>query len=191
MHAMRMTGLLLTVMLSLLLAGFGGVVRAQESGLLPENLLTEPRVSGPGVVMRFTDLKTASGSKAIHIFLGKQTAFLTQSGFVLKTYQISTGKSETPTPRGEFLIHKKQELRISSQGVPYRMPRYMSFTPNSAYGLHALPYLGNKKEDSWYWQEALEHIGTPVSHGCIRFLPDEVEEIYEWADVGTPVIIHS
>ncbi len=188
---MRTTGLLLTIIFSLLLAGFGGVVRAQEDGLLPENLLTEPRVSGPGVVMQFTDLKTASGSKAIHIFLGKQAAFLTQSGFVLKTYQISTGKSETPTPRGEFAIHTKQALRISSQGVPYRMPRYMAFTSNGAYGLHALPYLGSKKEDSWYWQEALEHIGTPVSHGCIRFLPDEVEEIYEWADVGTPVYIHS
>ena len=188
---MRMTGLLLTVMLSLLLAGFGGVVRAQDSGLLPENLLDQPPVAGPPVVMEFTNLKTASGSKAMYIFLGRQTAFLTQSGMVLKTYKISTGKPSTPTPRGEFLIHRKQELRISSQAVPYRMPRYMSFTKNGAYGLHALPYLGRIKEQSPYWQEALDHIGIPVSHGCIRFLPDEVEEIYEWAEVGTTVVIQS
>jgi hypothetical protein len=65
----------------------------------------------------------------------------------------------------------------------------MAFTPNEAFGLHGLPYLGRAAEDSAYWREARAHIGIPVSHGCIRFLPEEAAEIYEWADVGTPVFI--
>ncbi len=137
------------------------------------------------------DPDAPTNAKAIRVFLRQQRAYLLEYGKVVKTYRISTGAWETPTPRGNFQIHKKQPLRISSQGVPYRMPNYMAFTPNEAFGLHALPYLGRSKESSWYWQEANNHIGTPVSHGCIRFLPEEAVEVYEWADVGTKVFIRS
>lgn len=135
------------------------------------------------------DPSIASGAKAIRIYLGAQQAYLMENGSVAKTYRISTGASSTPTPQGVFQIYRKQELRISKQAVPYRMPNYMAFTKNHAFGLHALPYLGGSAENSPYWREALDHIGTPVSHGCIRFLPEEAAEIYEWVEVGVPVII--
>jgi lipoprotein-anchoring transpeptidase ErfK/SrfK len=32
-------------------------------------------------------------------------------------------------------------------------------------------------------------IGQPVSHGCIRMLNDDVIELFELVDVGTPVEI--
>jgi lipoprotein-anchoring transpeptidase ErfK/SrfK len=116
---------------------------------------------------------------------------LLENGQVVKTYNISSGKAITPTPVGQFQIYEKQKLRISSQAVPYRMPNYMAFTPNEAFGLHGLPYLGSIKEESAYWREARSHIGIPVSHGCIRFLPEEAAEIYDWAEVGTKVNIQA
>lgn len=128
-------------------------------------------------------------AKTIRISLRNQMAFLLEYGKVVKSYRISSGAWATPTPRGSFKVYKKQPLRVSSQGVPYRMPNYMAFTPNEAFGMHALPYLGRSPESSWYWQEAVTHIGIPVSHGCIRFLPEEAVEVYEWADVGTKVFI--
>lgn len=128
-------------------------------------------------------------TKEIIIDLGEQMAFLLEDGQPVRMYQVSTGKATTPTPMGDFQVHRKQELRISSQAVPYRMPYYLSFTPNGAYGLHALPYLGHSPDSSNYWHEALDHIGTPVSHGCIRFLPDEARALYNWAEVGTPVYV--
>ncbi|MDD5470028.1 MAG: L,D-transpeptidase, partial [Candidatus Peribacteraceae bacterium] len=134
----------------------------------------------------FPDPTVSSGSKAIWIYLGVQKAFLTESGSVVRTYRISSGAPATPTPRGEFKIYKKEELRVSGQTVAYRMPNYMSFTKNSAFGLHGLPYLGDSAKTSWYWSEALSHIGTPVSHGCVRFLPEEAVELYQWANRGRP-----
>lgn len=130
-------------------------------------------------------------AKSILIFLGVQRAFILENGLVKKTYQISSGAPGTPTPTGKYQIYRKQELRVSSLSVPYRMAKYMAFTSNEGFGLHALPYLGNVKEHSVYWKEARAHIGIPVSHGCIRFLPEEADEVYDWADVGTPVIIQS
>ncbi|OGJ83438.1 hypothetical protein A3J91_01980 [Candidatus Peribacteria bacterium RIFOXYC2_FULL_58_10] len=139
----------------------------------------------------FPDPTVSSGSKAIWIYLGIQEAFLTESGIVVKTYQISSGAPATPTPLGVFKIYKKEELRVSGQAVPYRMPNYMSFTKNSAFGLHGLPYLGDSAKASSYWSEALSHIGIPVSHGCVRFLPEEAIELYKWADRGIPVFIQT
>ncbi len=139
----------------------------------------------------FPDPTVSSGSKAIWIYLGVQKAFLTESGSVVRSYRISSGAPATPTPRGVFKIYKKEELRVSGQAVAYRMPNYMSFTKNSAFGLHGLPYLGDSAQTSWYWSEALSHIGTPVSHGCVRFLPEEAVELYKWADRGIPVFIQT
>ena len=131
------------------------------------------------------------GRKAVHIDLSEQIISVIENGEIIREYPISSGKWATPTPTGTFQIHRKQTLRVSSQEIPYRMPYYMAFTPNGAYGMHALPYLGQGPESSDYWQEALDHIGTPASHGCVRLLPADAEALYSWIDVGTPLYIDS
>lgn len=195
----------LGIVLALLLMGSGAAVLAQgyftedtiTGAIAPEAVHVSETASSessssegasPTVVYELEPV-ALSGSKAIRIFLRQQRAYLLQGGVVIKTYRISSGAPKTPTPTGTFRIYKKQDLRVSSLAVPYRMPHYMAFTPNEAFGLHGLPYLGRAAEDSAYWREARAHIGIPVSHGCIRFLPEEAAEIYEWADVGTPVFI--
>lgn len=129
--------------------------------------------------------------KEIHIDLGIQMMFLLEDGIPMHIYPLSTGKATTPTPVGTFQVFRKQDLRISSQAVAYRMPYYLSFTQNGAYGMHALPYLGNSPESSNYWHEALGHIGTPVSHGCVRLLTEDAFALYEWSEVGIPVYINN
>lgn len=133
----------------------------------------------------------AFGKKAIHIDLIEQELAIIENGAIVAKYPVSSGAAETPTPPGEFQIHRKQTLRISNLDVPYRMPYYMAFTENQSHGLHALPYLGESAQSSDYWQEARSHIGIPVSHGCIRLLPEDAERVFEWVDVGTKVIINA
>jgi len=127
--------------------------------------------------------------QVIHIDLSDQNVTLIENGAIITKYPVSSGAWETPTPTGKFKIHLKQKLRISSQATPYRMPYYLAFTESHSHGLHALPYLGDEREDSDYWHEARSHIGIPVSHGCVRFLPEDAEAVFEWAEVGTAVII--
>lgn len=129
--------------------------------------------------------------QAIHIDLTKQQTTLIENGEIIRKYPVSSGAWETPTPRGTFQIYSKQTLRVSNQDVPYRMPYYMAFTKSKSHGLHALPYLGNEATNSDYWHEALDHIGRPVSHGCVRLLPEDAKALYEWVSVGTPVIINT
>ena len=129
------------------------------------------------------------GKKTIAIDLSEQQARVIENGVIVARYRVSSGAADTPTPRGEFAVHRKQTLRVSGQGVPYRMPYYMAFTPSESHGFHALPYLGKSPESSDFWQEAMTHIGIPVSHGCVRFLPEDAAALFEWAEVGTKVYI--
>jgi lipoprotein-anchoring transpeptidase ErfK/SrfK len=102
---------------------------------------------------------------------------------------VRSGAYDKPTPKGTFEIHRKQKLRVSNLDVPYRMPYYMAFTESESHGFHALPFLGKNPESSDFWQEARSHIGIPVSHGCVRLLPEDAAKVYEWVEVGTKVYI--
>lgn len=102
------------------------------------------------------------------------------------TMQISSGAWDTPTPPGSYEILTKQELRIGSKAPHYRMP-YFQLWDWRGYGIHALPYLAN--DGGTFWSEAWNHIGIPVSHGCIRTLPDDAEMMYEFTDIGTPIVV--
>lgn len=124
--------------------------------------------------------------KELHIDISDQKAHLKIGETPVREYTVSTGKRQTPTPTGKFKILNKQELRIANKYPHYRMPKWQSVT-KSGVGLHALPYLANDK--GIFWNEALNHIGRPVSHGCIRFLPDDADDLYNLTAVGDLVNI--
>jgi len=54
----------------------------------------------------------------------------------------------------------------------------------SKYGLHELPEWANG------YKEGQNHLGIPVSHGCVRLGIGDAAQVYNWAEVGTPVYIH-
>lgn len=126
--------------------------------------------------------------KSIEVSISKQRMYLKQHGEVVKEFVVSTGTYRTPTPLGNFKIFQKQPVRVASGKTPWIMPQWMHFKAGG-YGIHALPSLANDK--GVYWREALNHIGTRRSHGCIRLLPDDAKFAYDWAPIGTPVIVYN
>lgn len=124
--------------------------------------------------------------KQIEVDLTKQNMVVKIGDFIVKNFVISSGKASTPTPRGEFSILLKQDVRVAGAAPHYIMPNFMMFK-NGGYGIHALPSL--KNDHGYFWTEALNHIGSPRSHGCIRLLPDDAEYVYAFADIGTKVIV--
>lgn len=127
----------------------------------------------------------------VHVDLAEQKLCIEAYGnMCAKEFPVSTGASDTPTPTGEFKVYFKQPLRISGGEERYRMPNYMSLAENGAFGFHSLPYLGSSDTGSAFWHEARWHIGVPVSHGCIRMLPEHSDEFYSIVPVGTPVLIN-
>lgn len=127
----------------------------------------------------------ASGKKIV-IDLSEQTLQMFQKGKLVSTRKVSTGKWSTPTPTGKFKTWNKVPVAYSS---PYKlyMEYWMAITADGKYGLHSLPYWALKNGGKLY--EGAAHIGTPVSHGCVRQTVKEAKSLYDWAPIGTPVEI--
>ena len=124
-----------------------------------------------------------SGDKTVEVSISKQRMKLKIGEYVIKEFPVSTGTYRTPTPYGETTIFQKQQVRVAHGYPHYIMPKWMQFRPG--YGIHALPSLGN--DNGIFWREALNHIGTRRSHGCIRLLPKDAEFAYEFGEIGTKV----
>lgn len=115
----------------------------------------------------------------------KKTLVWKRADKVIKTYPISIGKEGSETPEGEFKITEKVENPIwyhEGKEIPPDSPenllgtRWLGFDKKS-YAIHGTRHPGT--------------IGTAASHGCVRMHNREVEELFEWVQVGTKVIIHN
>lgn len=120
-------------------------------------------------------------SKYIDIDLSEQKLRYYQAGILLDQFIISTGRIGMLTPMGEFKTFYKS-LRAYSAKYDLYMPFWMAFKPG--YGIHELPEWKNG------YKEGKNHLGIKVSHGCVRLGVGPAKKLYDWAPVGTPVIIH-
>lgn len=124
----------------------------------------------------------------IDINLTKQKLSVFRLGRKLGEYRVSTGKWSMPTPTGTFTTHNKIRTAYSRRYHLY-MDYWMAITPNGAYGIHSLPFWVLKDGSRLY--EGTNHLGTPVSHGCVRLHPTAAKTVFDWAPIGTTVIIHT
>jgi lipoprotein-anchoring transpeptidase ErfK/SrfK len=131
---------------------------------------------------------------------------------IIDEFLVSTGAYRTPTPTGRHTILGKNHVRIGGDG-PYIMPRFQLLGIRggrfTGYGIHALPSIGTGSllreirsiqargeevpheiyEGNALWTEAVEHLGTPVSHGCIRVAPDQADFLFDYTEVGETELI--
>ncbi|WP_066379515.1 L,D-transpeptidase [Anabaena sp. CA = ATCC 33047] len=117
-----------------------------------------------------------SEERWIQINLAKQRLIAWEGGKPVYAIIISSGKKSTPTRIGTFKIkskHKSTRMRGRTYDVP-NVPHAMFYDGN--YGIHGA-----------YWHKKF---GTPVSHGCVNLAPNHAKWLFNWASIGTPIIIH-
>ncbi|MCK4636078.1 MAG: L,D-transpeptidase family protein [Candidatus Moranbacteria bacterium] len=131
---------------------------------------------------KFTQPQIKDG-KYIDINLATQIMTTFEDGEKLGTFLISSGKAGMNTPKGAHQIYNKFPRPWSSKYGLY-MPYWMAITSDGGYGIHELP------EWPGGYKEGQDHLGTPVSHGCVRLGIGNSQRVYNWAEVGTPVIVY-
>lgn len=114
--------------------------------------------------------------------LSKQLLDIYDAGKLVATYKISSGKRGMNTPTGDYKVLRK-ELRHWSNKYKLWMPYSMQFT-GAGHFIHELP------EWPSGYKEGASHLGIPVSHGCIRLGVGAAKAVFEFAEVGTPIVIH-
>ncbi len=120
--------------------------------------------------------------KRIEINTGAQKLSYFLGGVKMGEFSVSSGMSGMPTPKGHFSIVNKHPKAWSSYGL--WMPYWMAIVESGRIGIHQLPIWPNG------YREGEDHLGKPVSHGCIRLGIEAAEYLYNWADIGTPVFIY-
>lgn len=121
-----------------------------------------------------------SAKKFILVDLSEQKVRLYLEGKMIAEYLASTGRPGMETPTGTFRVLKKEKMHWSvTYGLylPYALQFY------NGYYIHELPIWPGG------YQEGAEHLGRPVSHGCVRVGSRAAREIYNFAEIGTKVII--
>ncbi|HEU0051466.1 MAG TPA: L,D-transpeptidase [Patescibacteria group bacterium] len=119
--------------------------------------------------------------KWIFISLSTQTLEERLGMSRLSEYKISSGKALTPTPTGFWSVRNKVPMAWSKMAGLW-MPDWMAFTP-FGHGIHELPIWPSG------YREGEAHLGTPVSHGCVRLGLLDAKSVYDWAEIGTPVVV--
>lgn len=116
-----------------------------------------------------------SEQRWIQVDLSEQNLTAWEGNKPVYATKISSGKKSTPTLVGSFKIQSKRRLmRMRGQGYD---------VPNVPY---AMFYDGNYGIHGAYWHR---RFGTPVSHGCVNLAPDHAKWLFNWASVGTPVVV--
>ena len=113
-------------------------------------------------------------------------------GFDLeKQYPVATAAAGYVTPPGQWTIIAKAENPTWTNPAPDTwgadLPASIPPGPGNPLGTRAL-YL-NAPGIRIHGTEDVSSIGTHASHGCIRMLMSDVEEIYPLVPIGTRVIV--
>ncbi len=121
------------------------------------------------------DTLKQSRDRWIEINLSTQRLVAWEGDTPVYAIVISTGKDATPTYPGIFKIqskHQSSRMRGRNYDVP-NVPYTMFYNGN--YAIHGA-----------YWHR---RFGTPVSHGCVNVAVNHAKWLFDWAAIGTPVIV--
>ena len=122
--------------------------------------------------------------KRIEVDLSEQRFYAYNGDQLVFKFVTSTGNNDSPTAPGSYRILDKIPMAYASTWnlkMPYWLGIYWSGTLEN--GIHALPILSNGKI---LWDGFL---GQRVSFGCVILSNQDAKTIYDWVDIGTPVIV--
>jgi lipoprotein-anchoring transpeptidase ErfK/SrfK len=123
---------------------------------------------------------SAKVRKVIVVSIGHQVLWAYKGDNVVMSSYVSTGRAGFDTPLGSFAVLTKlpvQTMEGVIGGEYYNVPDVPSvlYFTNSGHALHGT-----------YWHS---NFGMPMSHGCINLPIDVAAWLYNWAPVGTRVLI--
>jgi len=120
--------------------------------------------------------QTGNSGKWIEVDLSEQRLYAHEGDRVVLNVLVSTGLTQYPTPVGRFSIRLKIRSQTMS-GPGYYLPGVewaMYFYRD--YAIHGT-----------YWHN---NFGHPMSHGCVNMTNADARFLFNWASVGTQVVVH-
>lgn len=121
--------------------------------------------------------------KEIRVFIEKQILVALENDEEIYNFDIVTGKDGKETEAGQYRIFRKHE-KYTSKTYGSEMPYTMFFTDDgkAIHGTHVATLR------SYLHAYLTESVG---SQGCVGLMDDNAKALFDWAPVGTAVIVIS
>jgi lipoprotein-anchoring transpeptidase ErfK/SrfK len=123
-------------------------------------------------------------AKKVVVSISQQHLWAYNGNQVAFSFVASTGLAKSPTAPGSYRVLDKIPNAYASTWnlqMPYWLGIY--YVGRIENGIHALPILANGQK---LWAGLL---GRPASFGCVILDTASAKKLYDWVDIGTPVII--
>jgi L,D-transpeptidase ErfK/SrfK len=142
-------------------------------------------------VLPFNDM-----NKGLLLNIPEHGLYLIKEGVVIKRYAVGLGRTDWPTPTGVFSITGKtknptwtvpksiqEEMKREGKSILEKVPP----GPENPLGAYWLPLsVPGYGIHATIWPES---IGHSTSHGCIRMITEDIEDLYGRITPGTPIVI--
>jgi len=119
--------------------------------------------------------------KEIHVFIEEQILVALENDQEVYSFDIVTGRDGKETTAGRYKVFKKHE-KYTSKTYGSEMPYTMFFT----YDGKAIHGTSIATLRSYLHAYLTESVG---SQGCVGLTDDNAKALFEWAPVGTPVVV--
>lgn len=125
----------------------------------------------------------ASTGKWIDVSLSQQRITAYEGSTPVRSALVSTGVAKTPTPVGTYKIYLRYKSQNMSGGSKASNDYYyLPNVPNVQYFFEGYALHGT------YWHN---NFGKPMSRGCVNLTLADAEWFWNWASMGTQVVIHN
>jgi lipoprotein-anchoring transpeptidase ErfK/SrfK len=123
----------------------------------------------------------AESKKEIQVNVDEQTLVALENGEPVYTFDIVSGRPNKETLVGTFKISRKHE-KYTSKTYGSEMPYTMFFTDDGK-AIHGTNMATLR---SYLHTYLTESVG---SQGCVGLTDDNAKLLFDWAPVGTPVVV--
>ena len=120
----------------------------------------------------------------VNLATQKVNVFTGQKGDwqLIKTFRCASGSRSTPTPTGVTYVTYKQNGWYTNK---YICKPIVRFYPGTGYAFHSV--LFDPKGSGRIIDGSM---GFPVSHGCIRMMPSDINWLHATIPLNTTVVIY-
>jgi len=128
---------------------------------------------------------SGSGRRLVYSRAGQRLWAVDDDEQILRSWLVSGSKYNNETP-GTHQVYSRSEQSTAWNGKAYlpQMVRWLK-TDIGAIGMHSIPLHVN---DGTVYQTEAE-LGQRLSGGCQRQAPADAQFVWDWAEIGTPVVV--
>jgi len=162
-------------------ANGGSIMVKHFGGILMHNIFMSVFVGLLLIIATTAWGGEAAAKKEIQVFIEEQILVALENGEEVYNFDIVTGKDGKETTAGRYQIFRKHE-KYTSKTYGSEMPYTMFFTKDGK-AIHGTQMATLR---SYLHSYLTESVG---SQGCVGLTDDNAKALFDWAPIGTPVVV--